>query len=117
MMDLGEEEGESLTPDLIAHHMFLLVGLAVTHTSTMALCHALYDLISMPEYLEPLREEVARTLPHGWYKGTQAALAEQVRLDSFFRESQRFGPPGECKHHTFHEHLTVSKRVPFHTIF
>lgn len=98
MMDLGEEEGEVLPPDLLAHHMLLLVGMAVTHTSTMALCHALYDLISMPEYLKPLQEEVARTLPDGWYKGTQAALREQVRLDSFLRESQRFGPPGERKY-------------------
>jgi cytochrome P450 monooxygenase len=100
MMDLGDEVGEVLTPELLAHHMLLLVGLAVTHTSTMALCHALYDLISMPEYIKPLREEVVRTLPDGWNKGTQAAFRNQVRLDSFFRESQRFGPPGERKYCT-----------------
>lgn len=97
MMDLSEDEGENLDPDALAHHMLLLVTLAVTHTSTMALCHCLYDLIINPEYIEPLREEMRRTLPDGWYKATQASLNGQARLDSFLRESQRFGPPGECK--------------------
>lgn len=102
MMDLARKEDEYLSPDQIAHHMLILMSLAVTHTSTMALCHALYDLMSMPEYLEPLREEMARTLPDGWYKGSQAAFTEQVRLDSFLRESQRFGPPGECRYCGFY---------------
>ena len=118
MMDLGEEEGENLPPDMIAHHMLLLVALAVTHTSTMALCHALYDLITMPEYLTPLQEEVTRTLPDGWYKGTQAAFTEQVRLDSFLRESQRFGPPGERKFNILDEkHWRILGDVSFHFMF
>ena len=64
----------------------------------MALCHGIFDLITKPEYLEPLREEIQRTLPDGWHKGTQAAFGDQVRLDSFMRESQRFAPPGDCKY-------------------
>lgn len=97
MMDLSEEKNEVLDPDTLAHHMLLLVTLAVTHTSTMALCHCLFDLVTRPEYIEPLREEMTRTLPDGWYKATQAALKDQARLDSFLRESQRFAPPGECE--------------------
>jgi cytochrome P450 monooxygenase len=97
MIELGEEKGETLDPEILAHHMLLLVTLAVVHTSSMALYHTLHDLISMPEYLEPLHEEMKRTLSDGWYKGTKAALAEQHRLDSFMRESQRFDPPGECE--------------------
>ncbi|KAJ5795187.1 hypothetical protein N7457_001786 [Penicillium paradoxum] len=109
MMDLGESEGENLDPDSLAHHMLLLVTLAVTHTSTMALCHCLYDLIMKPEYIEPLREEMRRTLPDGWYKATQASLHEQARLDSFLRESQRFGPPGELSFHRIvKEPITLS---------
>ncbi|CAI7651850.1 unnamed protein product [Penicillium glandicola] len=99
MMDLGKERKEDLEPDTLAHHMLLLVTLAVTHTSTMALCHCLYDLVTRPEYIEPLREEMNRTLPDGWYHATQAALKEQSRLDSFLRESQRFAPPGELNFH------------------
>ncbi|KAI2695883.1 hypothetical protein CBS147332_9268 [Penicillium roqueforti] len=99
MMDLSEEKKEDLKPDTLAHHMLLLVTLAVTHTSTMALCHCLFDLVTRPEYIEPLREEITRTLPDGWYRTTQAALKEQSRLDSFLRESQRFAPPGELNFH------------------
>ncbi|KAJ5512218.1 hypothetical protein N7463_001770 [Penicillium fimorum] len=99
MMDLSMEKNENLGPDTLAHHMLLLVTLAVTHTSTMALCHCLYDLVTRPEYIEPLREEMSRTLPDGWYKATQASLKEQSRLDSFLRESQRFAPPGELNFH------------------
>ncbi|OQE02171.1 hypothetical protein PENVUL_c040G09716 [Penicillium vulpinum] len=99
MMDLSEEKNEHLTPDTLAHHMLLLVTLAITHTSTMALCHCLYDLVTRPEYIEPLREEMSRTLPDGWYNATQAALKDQSRLDSFLRESQRFAPPGELNFH------------------
>lgn len=101
LLDLGVEEGQILPAAEIAQHMLLLVALAVTHTSTMALCHATFDLISRPEYLEPLREEIHRTLPDGWHLGTQAAFTDQVRLDSFLRESQRFAPPGDCKYRTF----------------
>ncbi|KAJ5775183.1 uncharacterized protein N7511_000194 [Penicillium nucicola] len=99
MIDLGDEKGETLDPEILAHHMLLLVTLAVVHTSSMALHHILHDLIAMPEYLEPLREEIKRTLPDGWYKGTKTALSEQHRLDSFMRESQRLNPPGELSVH------------------
>ncbi|CAI7589195.1 unnamed protein product [Penicillium crustosum] len=99
MMDLGGERDEELEPETLAHHMLLLVTLAVTHTSTMALCHCLFDLVTRPEYVEPLREEMCRTLPDGWYNATQAALKDQSRLDSFLRESQRFAPPGELNFH------------------
>jgi cytochrome P450 monooxygenase len=117
MMDLSDEKNEDLGPDTLAHHMLLLVTLAVTHTSTMALCHCLYDLVTRPEYLAPLREEMSRTLPEGWYKATQGALKEQSRLDSFLRESQRFAPPGECKCGSFiriADSLTLSSELPPH---
>ncbi|KAJ5104629.1 hypothetical protein NUU61_001976 [Penicillium alfredii] len=98
MMDMAEE-GQDQDPELLAHHMLLLMSLAVVHTSSMALCHALYDLILMPEYLDPLREEIRRTLSDGWENATQTSLVAQRRLDSFLRESQRFNPPGELSFH------------------
>ncbi|OQD88229.1 hypothetical protein PENANT_c004G01923 [Penicillium antarcticum] len=108
VLDLCDEKGETLDPELVAHHMLLLVTLAVVHTTSMALYHVLHDLIGMPEYLEPLREEMKRTLPDGWYKGTKAALSEQHRLDSFMRESQRFSPPGELSvHRIIQEEITL----------
>ncbi|KAJ5665206.1 uncharacterized protein N7477_007654 [Penicillium maclennaniae] len=98
MMD-GTEEEQDQDPEALAHHMLLLVSLAVVHTSTMAMCHILYDLIHHPEYLEPLREEITKTLPDGWANATKASFEAQRRMDSFLRESQRFGPPGELSFH------------------
>lgn len=97
MMDMAEDERD-FDPEMLAHHMLLLMSLAVVHTSSMAMCHALYDLILMPEYLVPLREEIGRTLSSGWENASKASLESQRRMDSFLRESQRFGPPGECKY-------------------
>ena len=73
------------------------MSLAVVHTSSTALCHGLYDLIVMPEYLAPMREEISHTLNRGWENATKASFDAQRRLDSFLRESLRFGPPGECE--------------------
>jgi cytochrome P450 len=94
MMDMEEEE-EDRDPDLLAHHLLILMSLAVVHTSAMAMCQALYDLVLMPEYLVPLRDEIRRTLRDGWENATQASFVAQRRMDSFLRESQRFNPPGE----------------------
>ncbi|KAJ5182992.1 hypothetical protein N7492_000608 [Penicillium capsulatum] len=108
MMDMAEDE-QDLDPEMLAHHVLLLMSLAVVHTSSMAMCHALYDLISRPEYLDPLREEIARTLSSGWDNASKASLDNQRRLDSFLRESQRFGPPGELSFHRIvKEPLTLS---------
>lgn len=100
MMDMADTE-EDRDPRMLAHHMLLLMTLAVVHTSSMALCHALYDLLVMPEYIEPLREEIKRTLSEGWENASQASFNAQRRLDSFLRESQRFNPPGECEYLRF----------------
>ncbi|KAJ5672801.1 hypothetical protein N7507_001928 [Penicillium longicatenatum] len=108
MMDMAEDE-QDLDPELLAHHMLLLMSLAVVHTSSMAMCHALYDLILMPEYLAPLREEIRETLMSGWENATKMSFDNQRRLDSFLRESQRFGPPGELSFHRIvKEPLTLS---------
>lgn len=96
MMDLAEEDQDQ-DPEQLAHHMLLLMSLAVAHTSSMAMTHALYDLIVRPEYLPPLRDEIEKTLKGGWEKATKASFESQRRLDSFMRESQRFGPPGDCE--------------------
>lgn len=101
MMD-GAEDEQDYDPEALAHHMLLLMSLAVVHTSTMAMCHILYDLIHRPEYLDPLRDEITRTLPDGWENGTKMSFDAQRRMDSFLRESQRFGPPGERAYSLFH---------------
>ena len=96
MMDMAEDK-QDLDAETMAHHNLILMSLAVVHTSSVALCHVLYDLIYKPEHLEPIREELAQTLSEGWEHATKASFDAQKRLDSFLRESQRWGPPGECR--------------------
>ncbi|KAF7716423.1 Cytochrome P450 monooxygenase [Penicillium ucsense] len=108
MMDMAEDE-QDLDPEIMAHHNLILTSLAVVHTSSVALCHVLYDLIQHPEYIEPLREEMTRTLSKGWEHANKASFDAQKRLDSFLRESQRWGPPGELSmHRIVREPLTLS---------
>ena len=97
MIDMAEDEQDK-DPELLAHHTLLLMSLAVVHTSSMAMCHGLFDLMLMPDYLGPLREEIMETLAEGWENATKRSFDNQRRMDSFLRESQRFGPPGECEY-------------------
>jgi cytochrome P450 len=94
MMDLAEDDFDK-DPANISQMLLIVMALAVVHTSSMLMTHAIYDLLIRPEYIEPLREEVRETLKDGWDKVTQASFASQRRLDSFMRESQRFNPTGE----------------------
>jgi hypothetical protein len=49
----------------------------------------MYDLTAHPQHIEPMREEAERMIKEeGWTKG---ALAKMHKIDSFLRESQRFG--------------------------
>ncbi|KAJ6557762.1 cytochrome P450 [Mycena capillaripes] len=65
----------------------LVVNMAAIHTSTMAFANALFDLVTYPDHIEPMREEVQRVINQdGW---TKTALSNMHRVDSFLRESQR----------------------------
>ncbi|EJF57560.1 cytochrome P450 [Dichomitus squalens LYAD-421 SS1] len=65
----------------------LFVNFGAIHTTGNSLTHALYDLASMPEYIQPLREEIDLIVAtEGW---TKNALAKMWKLDSFVKESQR----------------------------
>lgn len=94
MIDLADNPRDK-DPDFMAHNLFIIMSLAVVHTSSMLMTHILYDLIKMPEYLEPLREEISQTLSNGWSNATQASFIAQHRMDSFMKEVQRFNPTGE----------------------
>ncbi len=48
----------------------------------------LYRLLSHPEYIEPLRQEVDAVISEeGW---TKAGIDKMHKIDSFLRETQRF---------------------------
>ncbi|KAL1637022.1 hypothetical protein SLS58_009461 [Diplodia intermedia] len=70
----------------------LFLTLAAVHTSTMSATHALFDLCAMPQYIEPLRDEIREVVgKEGW---SLSAINNMKRLDSFMKESQRVNHPG-----------------------
>ena len=70
----------------------LHVAFAAIHTSAVAVSHILYDLCAMPEYVQPLREEIESALAAEGGLPTKKAFLRMSKLDSFMRESQRFNP-------------------------
>ncbi|KAK6340589.1 hypothetical protein TWF696_008915 [Orbilia brochopaga] len=67
----------------------LWLNFAAIETTSMSTTHALYDIVSHPEYIAPLREEIIACLDaYGGY--TKEALTNMVKLDSCLRETQRF---------------------------
>ncbi|KAI0920094.1 hypothetical protein AcW1_007377 [Taiwanofungus camphoratus] len=76
-----EKEPEKLIMRII------VINLATVHTTSASFVHALYSLLSYPEYVEPLRQEAEEALrTHGW---TRAAVNQLVKADSFLKESSR----------------------------
>lgn len=89
-------------------HLEIVISLAAIHTSQMTAVHALYDLVSHPEYIPQIRDEI-RAVTHednGWKKTSYAKLR---KLDSFMKESQRFSPPSMLSYHrVMQEHYVLS---------
>ncbi|KAJ7730228.1 cytochrome P450 [Mycena maculata] len=84
LLELAKGPGR-IPPPIAAR--ILSINMAAIHTSSMALTHALFDLTTYPEYVQPMREEAERVIKEeGW---TKAALNSMHKIDSFVRESQR----------------------------
>lgn len=96
IMDLADNPKDK-EPSFMAHNVFIIMTLAFVHTSTMLTTHLLFDIVDMPQYLEPLREEIREILKDGWSNATQASFVSQHRMDSFMKEVQRFNPTAEGK--------------------
>lgn len=105
MMDLAQSKEEA-EPGNLAHRLLGLMSMALVPTSAMTATHTLYDLIIMPEYIEPLRAEVSENLPDNWESSTQKDLLALKLLDSFMKESQRLNPLGHGNKTPFAIHKT-----------
>ena len=75
----------------------LKLSFAAIHTSAAAPMQLLYDLCAMPEYIEPLRQELETVLKE-FGSLTKQALSKLKKLDSIMKESQRFNPILLSKH-------------------
>ncbi|KAH6912151.1 cytochrome P450 [Coprinopsis sp. MPI-PUGE-AT-0042] len=97
--ELGPKyEGRPTPPPAYLRHVddftHRLIGLnfAAIHSTSSALTSCLFDLASHPEYIEPLCEEVQDIIREcGW---TKDAMGRMRKLDSFLRESSRYGGTG-----------------------
>ena len=89
MDDANEFDGQ---PEKLVHRL-LVMTLASSFTTTMAVTQAFFDICARPEYLEPLREEVVEATRGHIGLWNKAALTKMRKLDSFMRESQRLNPP------------------------
>jgi cytochrome P450 monooxygenase len=91
MMDLAKTEKEA-DPANMAHRFLAFMSAPAVATPASSLCHIIYDLITMPDYVEALREEMKESLPHDFRDISLGHLRELKRLDSYMKESQRVNP-------------------------
>jgi cytochrome P450 len=68
---------------------------------TLLTVQLVYELIAHPEYLQPLRDEVARTLEAAGGKWTDEAMTNMPKLESFTRETLRLNGPAPCENTRF----------------
>jgi cytochrome P450 len=85
-----DAKGSEKDKDFLAS-ILLKVSFAAIHTSAAAPSQLLYDLCTMPEYIEPLRREVESVLD---IEGNvdKRGFNNMLKLDSIMKESQRHNP-------------------------
>ncbi|TVY92981.1 Cytochrome P450 monooygenase [Lachnellula willkommii] len=80
----------------------MMLSFAAILTTSMSICHIVYDLACRPEYVEPLRKEINEVLREDGYdidgegclKLKKTSMSKLRKLDSFIKESQRLSPLG-----------------------
>lgn len=88
---MEEAEGEERTVENLTRRI-ILMNFAAIHSTAITFSIALFDLVSHPEYIEPIRDEVETIVnSEGW---TKVGLGRMVKLDSFLKESQRYNSAG-----------------------
>lgn len=86
----SETRADELQPSRIAKRIMPL-NFAAIHTSAMTGHCAILDIFSAdPDVLQSLREEAARIYAEEGNQWTKQGLARMYRMDSAFRESQRY---------------------------
>ncbi|KHN94005.1 P450 monooxygenase [Metarhizium album ARSEF 1941] len=91
MLEMTSPEDEDGQPDTLANLMMTMTAIA-GHSTAASGSHALFDLVSRPEYIDLLRQEAETTLTACEMRFTKQTLADLRKMDSFLRESQRHNP-------------------------
>ncbi|TVY42926.1 Cytochrome P450 monooygenase [Lachnellula subtilissima] len=84
----------------------MMLSFAAISTTSMSICHTIYDLACRPEYVEPLRKEIDDVLREdgydidgeGFLKLKKTSMSKLRKLDSFIKESQRLSPLSMMSH-------------------
>lgn len=84
---IDSAKGAELSVPFLTNQV-LFVAIASTRSTATSIVNTLFDLLSYPEYQEPLRIEIKEALAEGggWNLST---IQKMKRLDSFIKESQR----------------------------
>ena len=72
--------------------ILLKMSFAAIHTSAATPMQLIYDLCMKPEYIDPLRNEIADTIPTYRTRLDKQDVAKLYKLDSIMKESLRFHP-------------------------
>ncbi|KAH6875624.1 cytochrome P450 monooxygenase-like protein [Alternaria rosae] len=86
------QQGHAVTVESAATLQLGLIFAAV-HTTTLSATNIVYSLASTPEYIQPLREEIASAIADNGGEFTSRALQQMVKLDSYMKEAVRVNPP------------------------
>jgi cytochrome P450 len=85
-----DAKGSEKNPIFLAG-ILLKVSFAAIHTSAAAPSQLLYDLCAMPEYIQPLRQEIEANIDENGMVSRQGFQA-MTKMDSIIKESQRLNP-------------------------
>nr|QPP19369.1 PenF [Penicillium steckii] len=102
----------------------LNASFAAMHTTTICITQTMFDMAARPEYIAPLREELASIMEtDGALDGRlhKQSMVKLAKMDSVVRESQRTNPPGlvsMLRRITARKGLTLSTghHIPYGTV-
>ena len=90
-LDWMQELSAGYPMDMAAKQIGL--SLAAIHTTSNLITNVVYDLAAYPEYVQPLRDEIAAVMAEdGILKKT--SLTKMKLMDSVLKETQRVNPVG-----------------------
>ncbi|KJZ73001.1 hypothetical protein HIM_07573 [Hirsutella minnesotensis 3608] len=89
LMSWIDEQPPGDWEDQHAADMMTNTVFAALHTSSQLVVHTIFELATRPDYVAPLREEIAQCFAlHG--QGSKSAVDAMHKMDSFIKETQRF---------------------------
>ncbi|KIM49862.1 hypothetical protein M413DRAFT_59041, partial [Hebeloma cylindrosporum] len=90
LLDEAGRAGLERTPLDMATRLYFLTFASHPLSTVRTFMCAIYEVITRPEYLQPLRDEVSAALESGGGTWSKNTISKLYKMDSFFREVQRY---------------------------